>query len=108
MTQAASYFRETAAGIELRVRLTPRTSSDKIDGVGATADGAVHLAARVRAVPENGKANQALEKLVASWLGVPASQVNVTGGATSRLKSVSVAGDPPVLKSKIEAKLADL
>lgn len=108
MAQAPGCFREIAAGIELRVRLTPRASLDRIDGLAATADGAAHLAARVRAVPEKGKANQALEKLIADWLGVSPSQVNVVGGATSRLKTVSVEGDPRQLAEHTEAKLAAL
>ena len=66
------------------------------------------LAARVRADAEKGKANQALEKLIADWLGVSPSQVSVVGGATSRLKTVSVAGDPRQLAEHTEAKLAAL
>lgn len=95
-------------GAELRVRLTPRAASDRIDGPVKLADGMVHLAARVRAVPEKGKANQALEVLVAAWLGVQPSHVKVTGGGTGRLKTVSVMGEPRALKAAIEAKLAAL
>lgn len=51
------------------------------------------LAARVRAVPEKGLANRALEKLIARWLDVPASSVKVTTGETSRIKTVSITGD---------------
>lgn len=94
--------------MDLRVRLTPRASSDRIDGVNSSADGGSHLAARVRAVPEKGKANLALEKLVARWLDAPHSAVKVSGGATSRLKTVSVEGDPQQLKASIEARLAVL
>ena len=58
------------------------------------ADGRSHLKARVRAVPENGAANTALERLVAKALGVPASTVSVVAGGTARLKTLRVAGDP--------------
>lgn len=51
------------------------------------------LAVRVRAVPEKGLANRALEKLIARWLDVPASSVKVTTGETSRIKTVSITGD---------------
>ena len=87
------FFTAFDGGLRLSVRLTPKSSRDAIDGVKTAADGNAHLAARVRAVPENGKANKALELLLAKTLGVPKSAVSVTGGHTSRLKTVSVACD---------------
>ncbi|MFP1630711.1 DUF167 family protein [Zhengella sp. ZM62] len=93
--------RQTGAGVDIFVRLTPKAAHDAVDGPGAASDGSVHLKARVRAVPEKGKANAALEKLVAKWLGVPVSRVSVTGGATARLKTVSVAGDSADLAHRI-------
>ncbi len=77
-------------GIRLIVRLTPKSSRDAIDGTRADSDGKTHLAARVRAVPEDGKANKALEVLVAKTLGVPKSAVSVIAGHTSRLKTLHV------------------
>lgn len=89
-----AFFRETGDGIALSVRLTPRSSADAIEGVETAADGRAHLKARVRAVPEDGKANKALEKLVAKALRLPPRDVTVTSGTTSRLKTLSVTGDP--------------
>ena len=97
----ATFFRETAEGVAISIRLTPRSSSDAIEGVEETADGRTHLKARVRAVPEDGKANKALEKLLAKALGLPPRDVSVTSGATSRLKTVSVAGRPDDLSVAI-------
>jgi uncharacterized protein YggU (UPF0235/DUF167 family) len=51
------------------------------------------LKARVRATPEKGAANAALEALIARVLGVPKSSVSVIAGGTSRLKTVTIAGD---------------
>ncbi|WP_245415867.1 MULTISPECIES: DUF167 family protein [Mesorhizobium] len=90
-------------GVELTVRLTPRSSSNKVEGLIASADGAQHLSARVRAVPEKGKANTALEELVAEWLGVPKRTVSIVSGSTSRLKTVMVNGDPRDLSARIAA-----
>ncbi len=80
----------------LRVRLTPKASRDGIDGVEVMAAGPV-LKARVRAVPADGKANAALEDLVARSLRVPKSTVSVTSGATSRIKVLAIAGNPQEL-----------
>lgn len=89
----SGFFRERDDGVELFVRLTPRSSRDAVEGVEATADGRSHLAARVRAVPEKGEANAALEKLLATALGIPKKSISVVAGGTSRLKTVRIAGD---------------
>ncbi|MBE1710334.1 MULTISPECIES: DUF167 domain-containing protein [Mesorhizobium] len=90
-------------GIDLFVRLTPKSSLDRLEGVETSADGRSHLKARVRAVPENGAANHALKRLVAKTLGVPASSVSVVAGGTARLKTLRITGDPEVLARGIEA-----
>lgn len=89
----SGFFRERDDGVELFVRLTPRSSRDAVEGVETTADGRSHLAARVRAVPEKGEANAALEKLLAAALGIPKKSISVVAGGTSRLKTVRIAGD---------------
>lgn len=95
-------FRIRENGIDLFVRLTPKSSVDRLEGVETSADGRSHLKARVRALPENGAANQALEKLVAKTLGVPTSAVSVIAGGTARLKTLRIAGDPKVLAQCVE------
>lgn len=77
-------------GVRLRVRLTPNAASDRIDGLETAADGRSHLKCRVRAVPEKGAANAALEKLLARALRAPKSAVSVIGGATARMKTVRI------------------
>lgn len=76
----------------LRVRLTPSGGADRIDGAARSEDGKLYLKARVRAAPEKGEANAALEKLLAKALGVAKSQVSVERGATARMKTVAVEG----------------
>ncbi|WP_163265315.1 DUF167 family protein [Chelativorans alearense] len=100
-TQPPSFFRLTAEGVEVSVRLTPKSSKDAVEGVAETADGRCHLKARVRAVPEDGKANKALEKLLAKWLGMPTRDVSLVTGATSRLKTLYIAGDPQALAQRL-------
>ena len=96
-------FRLRVDGIDLFIRLTPKSSVDRLEGVETSADGRSHLKARVRAVPENGAANAALERLVGKALGVPASAVSVIAGGTARLKTLRVAGDPAELARRVEA-----
>jgi uncharacterized protein YggU (UPF0235/DUF167 family) len=64
------------------------------------------LQARVRAVPAEGEANAAVEKLIARWLDVPKSTVRVTAGAKSRIKSLTISGETVSLEQRLRAKLA--
>jgi len=96
------FFRVSDKGVDIHVRLTPRSSKDVVEGVETTADGRAHLAARVRAVPEKGAANVALEKLLAGWFGAPRSDVSVVAGGTSRLKTVRVAGGGADLAARLD------
>lgn len=98
----SALFRARENGIELFIRLTPKSSMDRLEGMETSADGRSHLKARVRAVPENGAANAALERLVAKTLGVPASAVSVVAGGTARLKTLRIVGEPAILATRIE------
>lgn len=104
---ASEIFRTLPAGVELFVRLTPKSSADAVEGVAVAADGSRRLKVRVRAAPENGKANAALERLVASWLKLPKGDVTLIAGGTSRLKTLRVGGDPREVTAKIEARVGD-
>lgn len=95
-------YRIVAGTVILRVRLTPKSSRDQVEGVTATADGPA-VKARVRAVPEDGKANAALEDLVADWLDIAGGRVKVVGGQTSRVKSVSISGDAAATIAALDA-----
>ncbi|MAK64241.1 MAG: hypothetical protein CMF75_05775 [Maricaulis sp.] len=85
-------------GLTLQVRLTPNASRDVIEAWRAASDGSVHLAVKVRAVPEKGKANAALVALLAKQLGLPKRDVDVIRGATSRLKTVRIAVEGAALQ----------
>ena len=86
------------------VRLTPRASRDGIDGLKSGHDGP-YIQARVRAVPEDGRANTALAELVADEIGVAKSTVSVASGHTARLKTLHIAGDASELEKRIAAWL---
>ena len=96
-------WRATAEGVIVACRLTPKGGRDAIDGVSALSDGTAVLACRVRVAPEDGRANEALCALLAKTLGAPASRVRRVAGAKSRLKQVSVGGDPEALIARLAA-----
>jgi uncharacterized protein YggU (UPF0235/DUF167 family) len=98
---APRFFTLRAGGIELHLRLTPKSSREALDGPEIRDDGACVLKARVRAAPEDGKANAALIALLAKQLKIPASRITLASGATSRQKTLFVEGDAAALASRL-------
>lgn len=76
----------------ITVQLTPRAARSELVAVEVAERGAVVVRARVAAPPVDGKANAALELLLAHALDIPPSRVEVVGGATARRKLVEVDG----------------
>lgn len=101
----SQYFRKEVDGLTVFVRLTPKSAKDAVEGVETTDDGRAHLKARVRAVPEDGKANAALIKLLAKWLDVAPRSITIVAGATSRLKQIRFEGDPGSLIAKLSGSI---
>jgi len=95
-----AWFRPRDDGIAVSVLAAPKASRDGIDGLVDGTHGKA-LKVRVTAVPDNGKANQAIVKLLAETWRLPASALTVAAGATSRYKTIHVAGDPAALKSQL-------
>ena len=94
-----------AEGLVVEIRLTPRAAMDRIEGIETLSDGLPVLKARVRAVPEKGLANEAILKLLAKTLGLPASRVRLLSGDTARRKSILLEGDPQDLANRLAATL---
>jgi hypothetical protein len=90
-------------GLRLLLRLTPKSSRDAIEGIEHLADGRAVLKVRVRAVPEAGAANDALIRLLAKAFAIPASAVSLESGATSRVKTLRLAGDGVALAHRLAA-----
>lgn len=67
-------------GAEIAVRVTPRAARNAV-----LEDGAL-LRVSVTTVPEDGKANKAVIKLLATALGVPRSALTLVRGASGRDK----------------------
>jgi uncharacterized protein (TIGR00251 family) len=93
-------------GVRVSVRLAPKSSRDAVSGLMRTADGGWVIKASVTAVPEAGRANEALIRLLAKQWGVPRSSVGVVAGAAERNKILHVSGDPDDLVRRIEGWLA--
>jgi uncharacterized protein (TIGR00251 family) len=94
--RALSGWRTTPDGIEIAVRVTPRSSRNELSlGPG-------HVMARLNSPPVDGAANAALIELVANHFGVAKRNVRLIAGDRARLKRLAIAGDAEAL-----AKIAD-
>jgi uncharacterized protein YggU (UPF0235/DUF167 family) len=93
-------------GVSLWLRLTPKGGRDALEGVEPLSDGRMVVKARVRAAPEDGRANQALIELVAKALHTPRSSISIASGQTGRVKKLFIAGDPARLIDALAKALA--
>ncbi len=90
----------------LWLRLTPKGGRDALEGVEKLSDGRSVVKARVRAAPEDGRANAALVELVAKTLDTPRRAVTLVAGQTSRVKKLFIAGDAARIEQALAARLA--
>ena len=96
-------WRVSGDAVLLSLRLTPRSSKDAVEGIEALSDGRRVLKARVRAVPEDGKANEALLRLLAKTLDVPVRALSLSSGATGRTKVIRIEGSPEAVLARLAA-----
>lgn len=71
----------------LKVKVVPGASRDEVAGWQGAA-----LRVRVTAPPERGRANAAVEELLARLLGLPRRRVRVVAGGGSPRKTLEIAG----------------
>ncbi len=74
----------------LIVRVTPQASKDAVEKPEQDSTGRFHLKVRVRAIPDKGKANKAVETLLSRHFDIPKSKLAVVKGATDRLKTIRI------------------
>jgi len=103
---AAVPWSPVAGGVNLFVRLTPKSGRDAIDGIEIMSDGRAFLKIRVQAAPSDGEANAALTRLIAKAAGVPPRDVILVRGTTARIKRLSISGDGPTLVAALEKIVA--
>ncbi len=84
---------------ELSVRVTPRSSSNRVQIVNGK------VKAWVSAPPVDGEANLAVIKLISDFLGVPKSTVSISRGHSSRDKVLEISG---LTEADLQGKLGIL
>jgi uncharacterized protein (TIGR00251 family) len=71
--------------MKIQVKVKPNSSTEEVSREGNS------FIVKVKEPPKEGKANQAVIKLLAEHFGIPQSQVRILSGFKSRNKVVEVA-----------------
>lgn len=88
--EGGSPFTLTSEGVCIVLRLTPKASGNRLGPIEAGSNGQAILKAGVTAVPEGGKANQALIKLLSKTWKIPKGAFEIVKGATDRHKTILI------------------
>ena len=83
--------------MQLRIKVVPGARNESIEWLGDL------LKVKVRAPPEKGRANAAVEELLAQRLAIPQSSVRIVSGFGSPLKTLEISSvaDLPSLRQKL-------
>ena len=73
---------------KIKIRVLPRSSKNEV--IGEMADGTLKV--KLTAPPVDGKANDALIKLLADHFDIAKSKIKIAAGATSKNKTIEIEG----------------
>ena len=86
-----SFFERYKTGYLLRIKLTPSAGENFVGrGVCCCSDNKEYLKASVVSVPEKGKANKELLKILSKKLHIAKSLLNIISGETEHWKKIYI------------------
>jgi uncharacterized protein (TIGR00251 family) len=91
------------AGAWVSLKVTPRAPNDGVRGIEVDGAGRQHLAVRVSAPPQAGKANAAVIRLLARRWRVPQADLEVVSGAGARRKVLQIRESSDAVIARLEA-----
>lgn len=101
-----SFFEPCKNGCLLKIKLSPNAAQNAFGaGVFIDADGEEYLKVSVTAVPEKGKANKELLKMISKKLKTAVSNLEIVSGQTDRLKKIFINS---FLTAELEEKIISL
>ncbi|WP_410795887.1 DUF167 domain-containing protein [Parvularcula sp. LCG005] len=87
--------------------MTPGASRNAVGGVWIEPGGQRRLVVRVTTAPEKGKANDAVIKILARYLGVSKSSLTIEAGETDRNKRLRMTGLSDDAVARLNAAMSD-
>lgn len=95
--------KQNIGSISVPVRVSPNSSRTQINGFAPEADDSKALKVSLTAVPEAGKANTQLLKLLAKEWRFPRRDLSIIRGTSDRRKTIAIEGEP----TKVRRLLTD-
>jgi uncharacterized protein (TIGR00251 family) len=83
-------YEQATIGYILRIRVTPNSSKCSICGIFTDCGGQDYLKVNLTSVPEKGKANSELIKLLSKTLHLSKSSFSIINGETDRYKKLLI------------------
>lgn len=103
MTQTAAVYNLKNNSLLLFTKVTPSAKKNAIKTPITDADNCKRLQIHVTAIPDKGKANAAVIKLLAKTLKLPKTQLSIYSGQTSRFKTIEFSNPSADLADKLNA-----
>lgn len=100
-----AFVKKHLDGVEIHIRATPNAKVEKIDGIESRDDGNQYLKVKIRAIPEDGAANDAIIKIIAKTLKIPKSDIELKAGQKGRTKCLLVKNENLDIEAIIKALL---
>jgi hypothetical protein len=94
-------LRQTAKGLFLYIRATPKAGRDEVAGLMANTAGQKALAVKVTKPADKGAANQAVVETLAKAIGIAKSSFRFASGETSRDKVLEVLQNEAAIRNYI-------
>ena len=95
-------------GVRVAIRVKPGAKANRVVAVAAAAGGRQELIASVTERPQNGRANEALLRLLAGAWQLPRRDLRIVSGAAARHKVVHITGNPQRLLAYLAGLIAAL
>ncbi len=86
-------FQPITSGVQLQLQVTPKAATTRIGKIILDSNGINVLKVYVTAVPESGKANAAVIKLLAKSWNLPKTDFKIVRGMTDRRKLINIKGE---------------
>lgn len=98
----SSVFKRQSEGVLIQVKVTPNAAQNRIGPITQDDKGQFILKLFVTAVPESGKANEAVIRLLTKTWGLKKTQIQILHGLSDRNKTILITGKMPNLFDKLE------
>jgi hypothetical protein len=95
-------------GVRVAIRVRPGAKANRVVAVAAAAGDRQELIASVTERPQNGRANEALLRLLAGTWQLPRRDLRIVSGTASRHKVVQITGNPQRLLAYLAGLIAAL